>query len=53
MIHTDGPYLLGELCEGVGKHREQLGSAPVSCQRQGQEEKDKVREAAEHGHQAH
>lgn len=52
-FHTDSPYLLGEFCEDLGKHREQFGSATVSCQRQGQEEEDKVREAAEHGYQAH
>ena len=36
----------------MGKHREQLRSAAVSCQRHGQEEEDEVGVPGQHGHQA-
>lgn len=49
----NSPYLLGNLREDLGKHREQLRSATVSCQRHGQEEEDEVRVPGEHGHQAY
>lgn len=53
MHHVHSPYLLGKLREDLSKHREQLRSATVSCQRHGQEEEDEVRVPGEHGHQAH
>lgn len=53
VYHVHSPYLLGKLREDLGKHREQLRSATVSCQRHGQEEEDEVRVPGEHGHQAH
>lgn len=42
VLHMNSPYLLGELCKDLGKNREQLCSATVSCQRHGQEEEDEV-----------
>jgi hypothetical protein len=42
LFHVNGPYLLGKFCKDLSKHREQLRSAPVSCQRYGQEEEDEV-----------
>ena len=53
VLHVNSPYLLGKLRKDLGKHREQLCSAAVSCQRHGQEEEDEVRVPGEHGHQAH
>lgn len=53
VLHMNSPYLLGELCKDLGKHREQLRSATVSCQSIGQEEEDEVWVPGEHGQQAH
>lgn len=49
----NSPYLLGKLRKHLGKHREQLCSAAMSCQRHSQEEKDEVRVPGQHGHQVH
>ena len=53
VLHMNSPYLLGKLRKDLGKHREQLCSATMSCQRHGQEEEDEVRVPGEHGQQAH
>lgn len=53
VLPMNSPYLLGELCEDLGKHRQQLCSATVSRQRHGQEEENEVWVPGEHGHQTH
>lgn len=53
VLHMSSPYLLSKLRKDLGKHREQLCSATMSCQRHGQEEEDEVWVPGEHGQQAH